>query len=293
MTRQYLLLIRPHQWTKNLFVIAPLFFSNNLFNGPLLVSALIMTIAFCLMSSAVYCINDACDAESDRKHPVKRNRPIAAGAISAQKGIWTAAILAVASLFTVSLGRHHAPCAILILTGYALINLLYCLWLKHYAVIDVMCIATGFVMRVAAGGYVTDVKLSQWIVLMTFLLALFLALGKRYDDLVIYQRTGTLMRANIKNYNMPFVLITIAIVAAVIIVCYIMYTLSDDVAVRTHSDHLYLTTIWVIAAVIHYLQTIIVRKQSGSPTERLLTDHTLQACLAGWTISFFVILYLK
>ena len=171
-------------------------------------------------------------------------------------------------------------------------NMAYCLKLKQYAIIDVSIIAIGFVMRVLIGGFAADIWVSQWLVLMTFLLALFLALTKRSDDFSIYEQTGNKPRVSITGYNKEFINEAIAIVSAIMMVCYIMYTMSEDVIARMGSKYLYLTSGWVFVGLLRYMQKTIVYCESGSPTKSLVKDHFIQFCILGWLASFFVIIYL-
>lgn len=171
-------------------------------------------------------------------------------------------------------------------------NIAYCVKLKQIAIIDTIIIATGFVLRILIGGIVTQIWISEWLILMTFLLALFLAFAKRRDDVVIYTNTGVKARSNINRYNLDFMNQAISIIAAITIVCYIMYTVSDEVVQRMESSHLYLTSIWVIAGILRYLQLTIVDVKSGSPTKVLMKDRFTQLCIAGWIASYFVILYI-
>ena len=288
-------LIRPLQWIKNVFVLAPLFFSNNLLNWDLLWPTLIIFFAFCMVSSSIYCFNDIYDVESDRHHPRKCHRPIASGVVSVRKGyvvmlVCLAAGLAVL-LFYPPMGRNRYVLAA-ILIGYWLMNVAYCVKLKQYAIIDVFLIAAGFVMRVLIGGLAANIFVSEWLVLMTFLLALFLAFAKRKDDYRIFEQTGVMPRKSIVGYNAQFIDLSVTIVATITIVCYIMYTMSDSVIQRMGSNYLYLTSIWVIAGLLRHLQNMLVYQRSGSPTKALVKDHFIQLCIVGWLASFVAILYL-
>jgi 4-hydroxybenzoate polyprenyltransferase len=171
-------------------------------------------------------------------------------------------------------------------------NIAYCLKLKQYAILDVTIIAIGFVMRVLIGGQATDIWISQWLVLMTFLLALFLALAKRSDDFSIFVQTGVKPRVSITGYNKEFINGATAIVASVTVVCYIMYTMSNEVIQRIGSQYLYLTSSWVLIGLLRYLQKTIVYESSGSPTKSLMEDRFIQFCVIGWILSFFAIIYL-
>ena len=288
-------LLRPLQWFKNAFVFAPLFFSNNLLKWELLLPTLIVFAAFCLVSSSIYCFNDIYDVQADRQHPRKKNRPIASGSVSVRTGYSAMIIclLAGLSFLFFPLTTHHAPLTIILLiAGYWLMNIAYCVKLKQYAIIDVFLIALGFVLRVLIGGLAANIFVSEWLVLMTFLLALFLAFAKRKDDYRIFEQTGVMPRKSIIGYNAQFIDLSVTIVATITIVCYIMYTMSDSVIERMGTHYLYLTSIWVIAGLLRHLQNMLVFKRSGSPTKALVKDRFIQLCIIGWIASFAAIIYL-
>lgn len=291
--KQLLVLLRPLQWAKNGFVFLPLFFDRQLGDGELLLAAVVAFVAFCMASSSIYCLNDIYDAEADRLHPVKRRRPIASGAVSVAKGyVLMAVCLLVAVATILAAGGERRVEMLAVVGGYYLLNVGYCVRLKRVAIVDVFVIATGFVLRVWMGGLATGVVLSQWIVLMTFLLALFLAFAKRRDDVMIFVSTGVKARKNITCYNPDFMNQVLAIIGAVTIVCYIMYTVSPEVTGRLGSPHVYLTSVFVLAGIIRYLQLSLVYVQSGSPTAVLLRDRFIQLCLLAWIAFFAVIIYL-
>jgi 4-hydroxybenzoate polyprenyltransferase len=286
-------LLRPHQWTKNLFVFLPLFFDRRLTDMDCLVSAGISFASFCLIASSIYCINDIRDSESDRLHPVKCKRPIASGKVSHRSGYALSFVLLLASIsLLLLLEKGIAWKMTLLLLSYYVMNLCYCIGLKRVAIVDVFIIATGFVMRVVAGGFSTQIHLTHWIILMTFLLALFLAFAKRRDDVVIRQATGVTVRSNTKHYTPDFLNQILTILASITIVCYIMYSVSEEVIARMDSPHIYLTSIFVLAGIIRYMQIALVETKSGDPTHILVKDRFIQACLALWIISFLVIIYI-
>jgi 4-hydroxybenzoate polyprenyltransferase len=175
---------------------------------------------------------------------------------------------------------------------YFVLNLAYTLKLKHYPLIDVFIIAIGFVLRVIIGGVVTEIELSHWIILMTFLLALFLAFAKRRDDVLIFEDTGICMRSGIQQYNTQFLDQTLTVLASIMIVCYIMYTVSEEVVKRLNCNYVYITSIFVVFGMLRYLQISIVKKNSGSPTKILLKDRFIQITVLLWVISFIFIIYL-
>jgi 4-hydroxybenzoate polyprenyltransferase len=171
-------------------------------------------------------------------------------------------------------------------------NLVYTIRLKRIPILDVFIIAVGFVLRIFAGGVNADIFISHWIVLMTFLLALFLAFAKRRDDVVAWEKTGSVRRKGIDKYNTAFMNQALTIVATLTMVCYIMYTMSDEVIERIGSVYLYLTSVWVLVGLFRYMQKTIVYDDSGSPTKTLYHDHFIQFCILGWIMSFFAIIYL-
>ena len=290
---QYIQLLRPLQWLKNVFVFAPIFFSNNLLKGEFFWPTLIVFASFCLVSSSIYCFNDLQDVAADRLHPKKCMRPIASGSVSLTAGYMMMLLSMAGALVLLPLAKSpNTPYLYIIVVGYWLMNIAYCLKLKQIAILDVSIIAIGFVMRVLIGGLTSDIWVSHWLVLMTFLVTLFLALTKRNDDYRISEQTGMKPRVSITGYNKTFINEATAIVAAVTMVCYIMYTMSEEVIVRLGTRYVYLTAGWVLAGLLRYLQNMIVFGLSGSPTKSLIKDHFIQLCIAGWLISFFVIIYL-
>ena len=290
---EYIRLLRPLQWLKNTFVFAPIFFSSNLLKGEFFWPTFVVFASFCLISSSIYCFNDLRDVDADRMHPKKCKRPIASGAVSIMSGYVMMLICTIGALAILPLSQSTSlPYLYLIIGAYWVMNIAYCLQLKQYALIDVTIIAIGFVMRVLIGGLATDIWISHWLVLMTFLVTLFLAFTKRNDDYRIYEQTGLKPRVSITGYNQTFINEATAIVASVTMVCYMMYTMSEDVITRLGTRYVYLTSGWVLAGMLRYLQNMIVFGLSGSPTKSLVKDHFIQFCVLGWLVSFFVIIYL-
>lgn len=289
----YIRLLRPLQWLKNMFVFAPIFFSNNLLKWDLLWPTLVAFASFCLISSSIYCFNDLRDVEADRQHPKKCRRPIASGKVSVRGGYVMMMLCTIGAFALLPLTRSEAtPYLYIIEAAYWLMNIGYCIRLKQYAILDVTIIAVGFVMRVLVGGVATGIWISHWLVMMTFLVTLFLAFTKRNDDYRIFEQTGQKPRVSITGYNKTFINEATAIIASVTLVCYIMYTMSEEVIERMGSQKLYLTCIWVILGLLRYLQKMIVYGNSDSPTKSLVKDHFIQFCVLGWLASFFVIIYL-
>jgi len=280
--------MRPHQYIKNLFIFLPLFFALKITDTSLLLNAFIAFVVFSLTASAIYTFNDYHDIEEDRQHPKKKTRPLASGDISKSQAVMLMGILGIISFTVIAFLSLEATS---ILAVYVIMNIAYSFYLKHIAILDVVIIAIGFVLRLFIGSAVTGIPLSMWIVIMTFLLALFMALAKRRDDVLIYLNTGKKMRKVIDGYNLQFLDTAIAIMASVVIVAYIIYTTSSDVLARVHSEYLYLTAIFVILGIMRYLQVTFVLKDSGSPTKIVLKDKFMQFTLVGWIITFTWILY--
>ena len=287
-------LIRPKQWVKNVFVLIPLFFGGELLNPHAVTTALLTFVSFCFAASSIYCLNDIVDVEADRRHPVKCKRPVAAGIVTVTQawllmvGFIVAAVAI--SLFAITtLGVDWETLAVVIF--YWLLNIAYCTRLKQYAIIDVCVVAFGFVLRILAGGQATDVVLSKWLVLMTFLLTLFLSFAKRRDDVLRMEETGEAPRRNTIRYNMTFINQAITITAAVTLVCYIMYTVSPEVIARVHTEYVYLTTVFVLLGLLRYIQLAVVDKRSGDPTKVILRDRFTQLIVLAWGLSFLIIIY--
>ncbi len=282
-------LIRIKQWIKNLFLFIPAFFAGKIFQPDVLVSLCLGFIAYSLTASSIYILNDYRDIGADRLHPVKKHRPLASGAIGlplafVAMGLFLSAGLYLAFLLNVKFT--------LVLTLYLAINIAYSYGLKHVALLDIFIIALGFLLRVLAGGFVASVYVSEWLVIMVFLLALFLALAKRRDDIILFIDGGKQMRESVKNYNLEFLNACLTMISTIIMVAYIMYTLSNEVAARLNTQHLYVTAVFVVAGLMRYLQITMVEKKSGSPTDILYQDNFVRFTVLGWAIAFFVLLYL-
>lgn len=284
---QHLRLLRPHQWIKNAFVLIPAFFAGKIWLLTTNLDLIVSVLAFCAIASSVYIFNDIYDLENDKLHEKKKNRPLAIGAVSISHAIVLLVIMvAIASGLALFVGRQF----FYVLAGYFVLNLLYSLYLKHISLIDISLIAIGFVLRVLAGGIAAQVPVSKWLILMTFLLACCLALGKRRDDLLL-EVDKHILRPSLGGYTLQFIDTCLVVLGVTTIVSYIMYTVSEEVVQRLHSDHIYLTSIFVIIGMLRFLQIAIVEQKSGSPTLILLKDTMIQAMIGLWLASFLIILY--
>ena len=289
--KKTLLLIRPQQWIKNGFVLIPMFFAGRLLNADDAIASVVTFFAFSFAASAIYCFNDIIDVEADRRHPVKCHRPIASGAVSVPTAYALMVILALLSALLLFFLPQRAGETAGIVAFYFLLNMAYCLWLKRHAIIDVCTVAFGFVLRILAGGMACEVAVSNWLVLMTFLLALFLSFAKRRDDVLRMNETGEPPRRNTIRYNLTFVNQAITVTGTVTLVCYIMYTVSPEVVSRFHAPYLYLTSIFVLVGLLRYMQLTVVDEVSGDPTKILLRDRFTQAIVVAWIMSFSLIIY--
>jgi len=287
----YLKLLRVHQWVKNLFIFLPPFFALKLKSEFVLEKGIIAFFAFSMIASATYIFNDMLDINADMLHPTKCKRPLASKEVSfIEGGILIAILLLLGSYLFVFVIKN--PVATFIAVFYLLQNVLYTIKLKHIAILDVVIISVGFVLRILLGGVVTNTQLSHWIILMTFVFALFLALAKRRDDVINFIQTGNESRKNVQGYNLEFLNVSITVIAAVVVVCYIMYCTSAEVISR-FGDYVYLTSFFVILGILKYLQLTFVQLISGNPTLVLLKNRYLQLIILGWILSFVAIIYLK
>ena len=289
--KKTLLLIRPQQWIKNGFVLIPMFFGGRLLNADDAIASVVTFFAFSFAASAIYCFNDIVDVDADRRHPVKCHRPIASGAVSVPTAYALMAVLALLSALLLFFLPQRAGETAGIVAFYFLLNMAYCIWLKRHAIIDVCTVAFGFVLRILAGGMACDVAVSNWLVWMTFLLALFLSFAKRRDDVLRMNETGEPPRRNTIRYNLTFVNQAITITGTVTLVCYIMYTVSPEVVSRFHAPYLYLTSIFVLVGLLRYMQLTVVDEVSGDPTKILLRDRFTQAIVVAWIMAFLLIIY--
>lgn len=291
--KKYLRLIRPQHWIKNVFVLVPMFFGGVLFDLTTIESGLLVFMAFSFIASSIYCYNDIVDADADRHHPVKCRRPIASGEVLVSHAYLLMAVMAVLSAAMIMLLPSPVRMGTAIVVAiYYVLNLAYCSKLKQYAVLDVCIVAFGFVLRIVAGGVAEEVALSQWIVLMTFLLTLFLSFAKRRDDVLRMNETGEAPRHNTIRYNLTFINQAITITASVTLVCYIMYTVSPEVEEHFKSQYLYLTSVFVLLGLLRYIQIAVVDKKSGDPVKVALTDRFSQLIIAAWLVTFLVMIYL-
>lgn len=287
--KNYLRLIRIEQYIKNFFVIAPLFFSGSLLSFGLFSNVFLAFIAFCSASSAVYIINDYFDIKEDKAHPIKSKRPLASGEIPTTNALILFSLLLIASL---SISYWVSIHLLITIASYIILNIFYSIWLKHIAILDVNIIAIGFVSRIIAGAISASVIPSKWILLITYLLAFFLAIAKRRTDVILNQ-TGLEVRKNIKGYNLIFIDITLGVLSSIIIICYIFYCISPEIQENYHSELLYVSILFVLNGLIRYLKLAMVDQTTYSPTLIVLKDRFIQITIIGWLLLMTYLLYLR
>jgi len=286
--RAIVLSLRPDQWTKNLLVFAALVFSKHLFEADALLRTLLAFALFCGLSGAVYLVNDLADLPRDRLHPRKRNRPLASGALAVGTGRAVALVLGIGCLgLSALLGREFA----LVAVAYLLLNLAYSLHLKEMVIVDVLAISLGFLLRAVAGAVAIGVRFSDWLLVCTILLAVFLALAKRRHELVSLNDAASAHRPILAEYS-PYLLDQmISVVTASCLMAYAFYTLAPETVEKYRTDRLAWTVPFVLYGIFRYLYLVHRKDQGGSPTDILLTDRPLLVDVGLWALSVVIIVY--
>jgi 4-hydroxybenzoate polyprenyltransferase len=280
--------LRPAQWIKNLIIFGGLGFGGRLLDPNAVALSLAAFVVFCALSGVVYLLNDVADRESDRRHPLKKHRPIASGAVPVQVALAAAAVLGVGAL---AAGFWLQPAFGWLGAIYVALLGLYSGPLKHTVIIDVLTIAIGFVLRAIAGAVVISVAISHWLLILTILLALFLALSKRRHELVLLADGATSHRKILQEYS-PYLLDQmISVVTASTIVAYAFYTVSPDTVEKFGTDRLVWTLPFPLYGIFRYLYLVHQKEGGGSPAEMLLTDRPLLACVALWALAVALIIY--
>jgi len=280
--------LRPSQWTKNLVVLLALLFGQRLTDPRSVVLAVAAFAIFCVLSGVVYLINDVADRDADRRHPVKRRRPIASGAVPVSVALTLAAVLACAGIGAAFALR---PAFGLIALSYVVLLALYSGPLKHIVIIDVLTIAIGFVLRAAAGAIAIAVAFGAWLYMLTILLALFLALSKRRHELVLLADGATGHRRILQEYS-PYLLDQmISVVTASTLVAYAIFTISPETMAKFHTDRLGLTLPFPLYGIFRYLYLVHQKDGGGNPSDTLLADKPLLSCVAIWAAVVALIIY--
>ena len=285
--KNILLLLRPKQYIKNIFIFTPLFFSLT-FNDPeKILFSFYAFLVFCTAASGIYILNDIFDLKEDKLHPEKKYRPLASGQIT-QKTAYS--LMSFLLILSVTLSFFINIDLFVILLIYIFNNVLYSLKLKHISVLDIVLVALGFLLRVLAGGAVTGIPISMWLIIMTFLLAVFLGIAKRRED-VILSGKGLKTRKNIDGYNLEFINASMVLMAGVIIVSYILYTVSPEVQEKFKTHNLFYSSFFVVIGILRYMQITFVEENSGNPTNLLYKDKFLQAVIVLWILSFLLAVF--
>ncbi len=283
--------LRPKQWVKNAFVLAALVFSQHLFDSDFALRTMIAVLAFCALSGAVYAFNDVRDVELDRLHPIKRNRPIAAGHLSERGALWTSLVLTLGAMTASALLSWKLA---VVGASYLTINLSYSLWLKRVAYLDVGLITAGFILRVLAGGYAIDVPISEWLLLCTALLASMLGFGKRAHELTLAKRSDrdpATTRSSLGGYHGPSLawLMMITLISACVV--YALYTRDLRTVTAFHTDKLVWTTPFCVVGIARFLQLALVSPTDDSPTDAMLRDVPFLANLMLWGVTIVLLIY--
>jgi len=286
--RPLVLSLRPAQWAKNLFVLAPLVFGGLLLDPAAVTRAALALVAFCCASSAVYLVNDLRDREEDRRHPLKRLRPLAAGTLGVPAAVAAMAFLGGSGVaIALYLGRGFA----LILGAYLLLNVLYTLWFKHMVILDVMSISLGFVLRVEAGGEAMGVQVSRWLFLCTVFLALFLAFSKRRHEITLLAGEASGQRRVLDHYSPAFLDQMINVVTASSVVSYALYAVSPETVEKYHTQDLVFTIPLVLYGIFRYLYLMYQLPGERNPTEAILRDPPFLINMLLWGLAVVWIVY--
>lgn len=280
--------MRPVQWVKNVFVLAPIVFAEQLADLALLGSVALAFLAFCFAASSIYLVNDLRDRHDDRRHPLKKNRPIASGALSVPVAIGAAVALA-AMAFGISYALNLD--FLIILGVYIGINLLYSSWLKRKVILDVMAVSSGYVLRVMAGAAAIQVEVSKWLLLCSIFLALFLIFSKRRHELVLLADKAAGHRSVLSHYSEAFLDQMINVVTASTVVSYALYCVDDGTIERFGSDRLIYTIPLVLFGIFRYLYLIYQRPEERNPTEALLSDLPFVVNVLLWGLLVLWIVY--
>lgn len=279
---------RPSQWIKNLIIFAAIIFAGEAASFESLTPVILAFVSFCLISSAMYIINDITDKKNDQNHPVKKNRPLASGALKVSTALIFAVIFAIASI-AISFTINNDT--LIILICFFLFNILYSVALKKIVILDVMAIALSFVLRAYAGAMAASVPASKWLFLNTLLLALFLGFGKRRHELLLLETNASSHRKILDKYS-PYLLDQlIGVVTPAVVVIYIMYTFSAEVSTKLGTENLYYTIPFVIYGIFRYLYLIHKEEKGGSPTNVLITDIPILVTVILWILTVILILY--
>ncbi|MFA5314527.1 MAG: decaprenyl-phosphate phosphoribosyltransferase [Candidatus Omnitrophota bacterium] len=270
--KDLLIALRPQQWVKNIVLFAGLIFSQNFFDSRRSAVVLAAAVVFCLASSALYLLNDILDIEADRKHPQKKNRPLASGRIRPIAAhVLSYTLMLWAFIAAYILNRNFG----IILTVYLILEFSYSAYLKNVVILDIFCISAGFLLRVVAGAVVIDVPISNWLLICTIFLSLFLALGKRRGEMVLLEGRAADHRPVLAHYSLPFIDQMMTVVTASTILSYVLYALSPQTTAKFHTRNLQYSIIFVVYGIFRYLYLVFQKKEGGAPEKVLFSDKPL------------------
>jgi len=282
--------LRPTQWTKNLFIFAPLVFAQDFFKLDLWLKTGAAFALFCLFSGSIYLVNDVFDLEEDKRHPKKSMRPLASGRMTKPQAVLASAVLASAVLALAFVLNRNFFIACVI---YGILQMAYSMKLKHVVILDVFLVASGFVIRVFAGGLVIDVPLSSWLLICTMLLALFLAMSKRRHEITLLEGDASIHRPILREYSAYLLDQMIGVVTASTVIAYCLYTVSEETVAKFGTKNLIFTTPFVLYGIFRYLYLVHQKGKGGSPEELVIMDRPLLFDIVLWIAAVIVILYVR
>lgn len=284
----FLKLVRANNWVKNLFILLPLFFSGQFLNIEKLIETFYIIIGFSLATSFVYIVNDIFDIDFDKIHPEKRHRPIPSGKVSISFSLILSTILLSIGLLILWL---LSKTSFLLTIFYVILNFFYSYRLKQIPIIDFIIVSIGFIIRILIGGDIGNVELTQWMIIMVFLLSLFISVTKRRDDVYQYEFENKINRKVVSKYTVEYMDKLITIISSVLLVSYLLFITSESVVKRYPSKFLIISFLFVLIGVFRYNQITYVENKSGSPLKILFKDVFLQITLLLWGLTFFLVIY--
>lgn len=287
--KDYFLLLRIPQWIKNVFVFVPLLFAKFLFHEDLFSEVVLAFLAFCFTSSVVYIINDIFDIEEDKLHPSKKFRPIPAGRISIKSAVITSILLGLITSFILTLLNYNF---FMIVLTYALLNVFYTIALKNIVIVDILTIASGFMLRVLGGAFVIQVSVSSWLILTTLFISLFLAIMKRRSELgMVLEDSPGITRKVLSEYSVAFTEQMATISAAGVIICYALYSVSDRTVNYLKGESMVFTTIFVVFGIFRFMYLVYKKSKGENATEILVTDLPMIANIILYVLTSIYIVY--
>jgi len=289
MLRNLWVSIRPKQWTKNVLLFAALIFSQNLFNPKMIFPSVIAFVAFCLVSSGVYLLNDLIDVEKDRKHPEKSKRPLASGKLNPSVAKMACVFLLILSLVVSFLVNRDFGCVV---CAYILLQLAYFAFFKEAVILDVFSVSAGFFLRVVAGAKAIEVPISSWLLICTIFVSLFLGLGKRRHEMLLLGQEAKNHRITLDQYNLPFLDQMVGVATAGTVISYSLYTLSQETVQKFHTENLWYSIPIVLYGIFRYLYLVYRKEEGGHPETVFLEDRPLLLTVLLYFVTVGIVIYL-